>query len=109
MEFPAANLYVGLGFQEARATDQSDVTSRLHYCWRQSSTTNFLRGLPYGAIVRGSARYLPPGGESRSSRVAGDRYAVASVPGDPNETPPGPLVRALYDSLPRVPPMNDLS
>ena len=106
---PAANLYVGYDFQEARATDQSDRFIATAYCWRQSTTTNFITlAYPYGGNRYGQQVY-PKGGEILSSRFSLVIDTALPPTEDPNERFQSRLFARFTNSLPRVPAMNDLS
>jgi hypothetical protein len=106
---PAANLYVGYDFQEARASDQSERYIASAYCWRQSSTTNFITlAYPYGGSRYGQQAY-PQGGEILSSRFSLVIDTALPSTEDPNERFQARLFARFTNSLPRVPAMNDLS
>jgi hypothetical protein len=106
---PSANLYVGYDFQAARATDQSERYIATAYCWRQSSTTNFITlAYPYGGLRYGQQVY-PQGGEVLSSRFSLEIDTSLPSTEDPNERFQARLFQRYTSSLPQVPAMNDLS
>jgi hypothetical protein len=105
---PVAALYVGYDFQEARATDQSERYLATAYCWRQSSTTNFIAlAYPYGGARYGEQVY-PQGGEVLASRFSLIIDPDLPSTEDPNERFQARLFQRYAHSLPRVPAMNDL-
>ena len=106
---PAARLYVGYDFQEARATDQSERYIATAYCWQQGATKSFIAlTFPYGGLRYGEKVY-PEGGEVIQSHF--HLIIDPDLPDteDPNERFQTRLFDRYNDVLPAVPAMNDLA
>ena len=105
---PAASLYVGYDFQDARATDQSERYIATAYCWKQGTASNFVAlAYPYGGSKYGQQVY-PKGGEVLASRFNLEIDPALPDTEDPNERFQARLFARYTNSLPRVPAMNDL-
>ncbi len=106
---PAASLYVGYDFQGARVTDQSERFLASAYCWQQDGTTNFIAlAYPYGGTRFGQQAY-PKGGEALASWFHLEIDTALPDTEDPNERFQARLFDRYTNSLPAVPPMNDLA
>jgi len=106
---PAASLYVGYDFQEARTTDQSERYIATAYCWGQSATTNFIAlAYPYGGLRYGQQVY-PQGGEVLSSWFSLEIDPSLPATEDPNERFQARLFGRYTNAIPPVPAMNDLA
>ncbi len=105
---PAAGLYIGYDFQEARATDQSERYLATAYCWQQGALTNFITlAYPYGGLRYGNQVY-PQAGAVLASRFHLEIDTDLPDTEDPNERFQARLFARYTNSLPRVPAMNDL-
>lgn len=105
---PAARLYVGYDFQDARATDQSERYVATAYCWRQGTLTNFITlAYPYGGQRYGN-QVFPQGGEVLASRFSLEIETDLPATEDPNERFQARLFARYTNSLPPVPAMNDV-
>jgi hypothetical protein len=106
---PASSLYVGYDFQGARASDQSDRYLATAYCWRQGALTNFIAlAYPYGGVRYGQQAF-PVGGEVLASWFELQIDTALPPTEDPNERFQARLFARYTNSLPPVPPMNDLA
>ena len=106
---PAAKLYVGYDFQEARATDQSERYVATAYCWQQGAAKSFIAlAFPHGGLRYGELVY-PKGGEVIESRFHLIVDTALPDTEDPNERFQARLFARYQEALPRVPARNDLS
>jgi hypothetical protein len=105
---PAASLYVGYDFQEARVTDGSERNLATAYCWQQNANSNFIAlAYPYGGSRFGQQVY-PHSGEVLASWFNLEIDTALPDTEDPNERFQARLFERYTNSLPAVPAMNDL-